>query len=94
MDIDITSEDERILFERLWKNNFSFIPPMDTMSQALREKLKEFTLKVFMYRSNKKDMQVIAEEAYENGFEDGKIKAMDIVNERFPDFINALKDII
>jgi hypothetical protein len=91
MNIDINLEDERNAFEIKWKNNLSFIPPMDTMSQTIREKLKEFTFNVFMNRMNKDDMEEIAEQAYEDGYIDGKIRALDKIKERFPNLIEEIE---
>ena len=91
MDIDITSEDERNAFEIMWKNNLSFIPPMDTMSQSIREKLKEFTFNVFINRADRNDMQEIAEQAYEEGYTDGKIRALDVIKQKFPSLVDELE---
>jgi len=59
-------------FERLWREEFSFIQPLDKMPATLRDKLKEYSWKVYM--SSVIDMnnviQKIANDAYYDGIED------------------------
>ena len=59
-------------FERLWREEFSFIPPLDKMPASLRDKLKEYSWKVYI--SSVVDMnnviQNIANDAYYDGMED------------------------
>lgn len=77
LDYDDSMEDKKELFEKVWRNNISFIPPMDIMTQSLREKLKEFAFKVFNLRISQDDVQTIVNEAYEDGYEDGKNDTLD-----------------
>lgn len=79
---DYSMEDKKELFEIVWKNNISFMSPLDTMSQSLREKLKEFAFKVFNVRINQDDIQTIANQAYEDGYEDGKNDTLDKIEEK------------
>lgn len=64
-------------FERLWREEFSFIPPLDKMPAALRDKLKEYSRKVYMNSviSMNNEIQRIANEAYYDGVEDTNIEA-------------------
>ena len=59
-------------FECLWREEFSLIPPLDKMPAALRDKLKEYSCKVYMNSviSMNNEIQRIANEAYYDGVED------------------------
>lgn len=43
-----------VKFEKLWREEFSAYPPMDTMSREEREKFKEYTRQVYMMAKEKR----------------------------------------
>jgi hypothetical protein len=59
-------------FERLWREEFSLIPPLDKMPATLRDKLKEYSWKVYMSSviDMNNEIQKIANNAYYDGVED------------------------
>lgn len=38
----------RYEFDHLWKSHFSMLPPLDSISASLRDKLKEFSWQVYL----------------------------------------------
>ena len=90
----VDADSEKEIFERLWRDNFSLIPPMDTMDKSLREKLKDFTYKVFINRIDPSDITFAVDRAYDDGFVDGKYKASSIIKEKFPTMVTEIENAI
>lgn len=46
----MNTENEQVIaqFEREWREQFSTYPPLDAMSREEREKLKEYTRRIWM----------------------------------------------
>lgn len=70
-DIDGWAGEER--FERMWKEHFCFIPPLDTMPLEIRDKLKFFARKIYLESIDIEDsIQTLANQAYDDGIKDGR----------------------
>jgi hypothetical protein len=69
------------VFNRLWINHFSCIPPLDKMPVELRERLKEFAKKVFettiSVQVSSDDLETMLDDAHDVGFRAGVKEKME-----------------
>ena len=79
-------------FDRLWREQFSLLPPFDKMTHEQRNQFKEVVRNVYNEGlGNINDVKEMVNVAYDDGLGDGHEKEFKRLKDKFDDFMDSLK---